>query len=496
MQILMQASLAIKMGVPIYGIIGMTATATDKEGRSVPAPGQGILTVAREAPAKFPSPLLDIKYRARQLNKRREQIGQWSESEYSYLDDEIAAAQSQDSSLDVAAYRNERADHIKREAIRQEKDAQNSYGNEFYKNDPTIAPLRGALAVWGLTVDDIGVASFHGTSTVANDKNESDTISKQLAHLGRSKGNALLGVFQKYLTGHPKGAAAAWMLNGAMQILNTGLVPGNKNADNVDQYLEKFSHILYPSRSIQTDGIRAVSITSFGFGQVGAQVIVIHPDYILATLESEALDTYKHKVEARHKKSYRYLHESMVHNNLINPKKSPPYTSKQESAVYLDPLARASRDKAGSWSFPAKFHKPRENGHTAETLKSLTEASGGKNVGVDVELISSINMENDTFISRNFTEAEQTYCRQAASPQSSFAGTWSAKEAVFKSLGAESKGAGASMLEIEVLRLQKGEPTVTLYGSAKAAADKSGLRTIKVSISHDENQAVAVAIAS
>ncbi len=31
-----------------------------------------------------------------------------------------------------------------------------------------IAPLRRALAVWGLNADDIGVLSIHGTSTVAN----------------------------------------------------------------------------------------------------------------------------------------------------------------------------------------------------------------------------------------------------------------------------------------------------------------------------------------
>jgi fatty acid synthase subunit alpha, fungi type len=40
--ILMQAKLAVEMGVPIRGIIAMTSTATDKEGRSVPAPGRGI----------------------------------------------------------------------------------------------------------------------------------------------------------------------------------------------------------------------------------------------------------------------------------------------------------------------------------------------------------------------------------------------------------------------------------------------------------------------
>jgi fatty acid synthase subunit alpha, fungi type len=43
--ILMQAKLAVEMGVPIRGIIAMTSTATDKEGRSVPAPGRGTLSL-------------------------------------------------------------------------------------------------------------------------------------------------------------------------------------------------------------------------------------------------------------------------------------------------------------------------------------------------------------------------------------------------------------------------------------------------------------------
>ncbi len=34
--------------------------------------------------------------------------------------------------------------------------------------DPRVAPIRRALAVWGLTADDVGVLSIHGTSTKAN----------------------------------------------------------------------------------------------------------------------------------------------------------------------------------------------------------------------------------------------------------------------------------------------------------------------------------------
>lgn len=41
-QLLATAELAIRMGLPIFGIIAMTHTASDKEGRSVPAPGKGM----------------------------------------------------------------------------------------------------------------------------------------------------------------------------------------------------------------------------------------------------------------------------------------------------------------------------------------------------------------------------------------------------------------------------------------------------------------------
>ena len=33
--------------------------------------------------------------------------------------------------------------------------------------------MTGALAVWDLSIDDVGVVSCHGTSTTLNDKNES-----------------------------------------------------------------------------------------------------------------------------------------------------------------------------------------------------------------------------------------------------------------------------------------------------------------------------------
>ena len=471
MQVIMQAQLALDMGVPIYGILGFTATATDKIGRSVPAPGQGVLTTAREAPSKFPSPLLDIKYRRRQLDLRKQQIRQWQESELVYLQEEVAAMKAQGQTFEEADYLRERAEHIQREAVRQEKDALFSLGNSFWKQDPRIAPLRGALATWGLTIDDLGVASFHGTSTVANDKNESDVICQQMRHLGRKKGNALLGIFQKYLTGHPKGAAGAWMFNGCLQVLNSGLVPGNRNADNVDQVMEKFDYIMYPSRSIQTDGIKAFSVTSFGFGQKGAQAIGIHPRYLFATLDHAQYQTYKLKVEARQKKAYRYFHDGLINNTMFRAKDKSPYEDSQQSEVFLNPQSRVALDKKTAvYSYPVgaaaktmtKTTSSSKTEATRQMVESLAKATAteGSKVGVDVESLDAINVDNDTFVQRNFTDREQSYCRDAPSPQASFTGRWCAKEAVFKALGVEGKGAGAPLRDIEIVNDEKGVPIV------------------------------------
>ncbi|KAL2005034.1 hypothetical protein VTN00DRAFT_2884 [Thermoascus crustaceus] len=500
MQVIMSAQLALDMGVPIYGILGLTTTATDKIGRSVPAPGQGVLTTARENPGKFPSPLLDINYRRRQLELRRKQIKQWQESELLYLQEEVEAMKSQASEpFDVSEYMQERIQHIDREAIRQEKEAQFSLGNNFWRQDPRIAPLRGALATWGLTIDDLDVASFHGTSTVANDKNESDVICQQLKHLGRKKGNAVLGIFQKYLTGHPKGAAGAWMFNGCLQVLNSGLVPGNRNADNVDKVMEKFDYIVYPNRSIQTDGVKAFSVTSFGFGQKGAQAIGIHPKYLFATLDKAQFQTYKAKVEARQKKAYRFFHNGLINNSLFVAKNKSPYEDNIQSKVLLNPDYRVTVDKKTSeLKYPPVPPKPSEKNmeSTRQMVESLTKATVGEDskVGVDIESVQAINIENDTFIERNFTEKEQEYCRKAPSPQASFAGRWSAKEAVFKSLGVCSKGAGAPLKEIEITNDQNGAPVVTLHGEAAKAAKQAGVKQVNVSISHNDSQAIAIAV--
>jgi fatty acid synthase subunit alpha len=91
-QVLTTARLALDMGLPIYGLVIASNTATDKVGRSVPAPGQGVLTTAREAfsPGSGSgsgggevgsSPILDVAYRRRRLAGDLDALASWRVSE-------------------------------------------------------------------------------------------------------------------------------------------------------------------------------------------------------------------------------------------------------------------------------------------------------------------------------------------------------------------------------------------------------------------------------
>jgi fatty acid synthase subunit beta len=130
----------------------------------------------------------------------------------------------------------------------------------------------------------------------------------------------------------------------------------------------------------------------------------------------------------------------------------------------------------------------------------LTEQQAGKRgVGVDVELTNAVNIENSTFIERNFTTAEIEYCQTRPDPQASFTGRWSAKEAVFKAISSygniPSDGAAAPLNEIEIKSNEVGAPVVVLTGKALNAASTAGIKNVNVSISHSGAYSVAVALA-
>ncbi|KAF9776600.1 hypothetical protein IL306_005198, partial [Fusarium sp. DS 682] len=330
-QVLTTAQLALDMGLPIRGIIAWAGTASDKAGRSVPAPGQGLLVNAREEKHLPQSPLLSLSYRKKRSAFRRRQIDEWEQQEMEYLDGESDPALAES-----------RQNWVRLEASRQRQEVLSTFGHAFWNENPQISPIRGCLAVWGLTIDDLDFVSCHGTSTTLNDLNETEVLQKQLSHLGRQDGNILPAIFQKYLTGHSKGAAAAWMLNGCVQALDSNIIPGQRNADNIDKRLMDRDHFFYPCENIRKPQVKAFSVTSFGFGQKGAQAIGIHPRYLFAALSRDEFEEYAIKVKQREKEALQKRVRAMVTNTVCVVKTSPPWAEEEASSTMLNPNARFS----------------------------------------------------------------------------------------------------------------------------------------------------------
>ncbi|RAH70197.1 uncharacterized protein BO66DRAFT_451690 [Aspergillus aculeatinus CBS 121060] len=505
-QILASADVALDMGLPIYGVVAYNQLASDQIGRSIPAPGKGILTAAREGIGAQSSPLLDFKFRRSNFDRevaciQQHHLGQKPTREY-----------SSSKSVEIRP-EDTRTEQVVNLRIR---DAQQRWANNIRLQDSSISPVRAALATWGLTVDDIGVVSMHGTSTKANEVNEGDVINTQMLHLGRRKGNPLLCVCQKSLTGHPKAAAGAWQLHGCMQIFRDRIVPGNRNADNIDEQLRRFEHLLYPMESLPLHEVKATMLTSFGFGQKGAINVMVAPRYLFASVSTEVFERYRTEVDKRQRAATREYISRLLKNRLVQVKTSAPWKDTDNMRdVFLNQNSRLAKDQSrfvDRASTQDAFVVQRTNAEMMSTtdrsntvsaiVQSMVEdvtrrskPASSVTVGVDVEEIASINIENENFIERNFTWREREYCRKASSPRASYAGRWSAKEAVFKSLQTPSRGAGASMNEIEIVNTD-GILSVTLHGNAHAVAASKGISNIEVTISHASDTVVAVALAT
>lgn len=98
------------------------------------------------------------------------------------------------------------------------------------------------------------------------------------------------------------------------------------------------------------------------------------------------------------------------------------------------------------------------------------------------------------FLQRWFTRAEIAYCISKARPSLHFAGHLAAKEAVFKALHSSSEGP-VPWQHIEIGHDAIGAPDVRLSGPVLEAATRKGVGQVRVSLSHCDEFATAVAIA-
>jgi holo-[acyl-carrier protein] synthase len=97
------------------------------------------------------------------------------------------------------------------------------------------------------------------------------------------------------------------------------------------------------------------------------------------------------------------------------------------------------------------------------------------------------------FLQRWFTPAEIVYCTGKAVPSRHFAARLAAKEAVVKALPAAWEGP-LPWRSIEIVNTPRGAPVVRLSGDFLAAAQRAGVGDIRVSLSHCDEFATAVAL--
>ena len=96
----------------------------------------------------------------------------------------------------------------------------------------------------------------------------------------------------------------------------------------------------------------------------------------------------------------------------------------------------------------------------------------------------------DRFLERCFTAQEAAYNAGSRRRAEHLAVRFAAKEAAFKALGV-GWGADASWTEAEVTKRPSGEPALVLTGRLAALAERRGVRSWLVSLTHTDGLAMA-----
>lgn len=126
--------------------------------------------------------------------------------------------------------------------------------------------------------------------------------------------------------------------------------------------------------------------SSFGFGQVGGTVMVVHPRYVFGVIEPSAYEAYKTKNQVRARLSYKAMSEMMISNSLVRIKDAPPYTKDLEASVLMNSMARTIYDpKTGSYAYSGKHlnTKPSLDISNVSAVSEIVANQAVSGVGVD-----------------------------------------------------------------------------------------------------------------
>lgn len=121
------------------------------------------------------------------------------------------------------------------------------------------------------------------------------------------------------------------------------------------------------------------------------------------------------------------------------------------------------------------------------------------NIGIDISEIDELKniIKNKKYMHFLFTQNELEIAKEYPINRQAeyFAGRFSSKEAVSKALETGFLTfKGVKWKDIEILKMDQGEPYVVLHNKANIIFKEKGYQDIKISISHKKNLVVSFAL--
>jgi len=118
-------------------------------------------------------------------------------------------------------------------------------------------------------------------------------------------------------------------------------------------------------------------------------------------------------------------------------------------------------------------------------------------IGTDLlrigRLVPFDELQQDPFYLKTFTQKEREMGKQRSNPTLFFTTRFAGKEAVFKCFKID--GNTIRLNDIEILNDETGAVYVTLYGQLKTIAEQKNIHFIELSLSYEEEYALAFAVA-
>jgi holo-[acyl-carrier protein] synthase len=135
--------------------------------------------------------------------------------------------------------------------------------------------------------------------------------------------------------------------------------------------------------------------------------------------------------------------------------------------------------------------------HLHSTARIGSEAGVIVGLGLDITEIdrieAALKRHGAPILERLYTPAEVAYCESFRGKVERYAGRFAAKEAAMKALGTGWRF-GVRWRDIEVMREPTGKPSLRLHGAAGEIAERLGVKTISITVTHSGNLALAEVI--